>query len=97
MRPFGWHKTAALQGVTCSQFFETPVAIVKIFELGDGRSDFFEVAKDSALDGPLLQRLDKALRHAVGLGCGRKGEAGFDTPPLAPYRSVWKWSLALPW
>jgi hypothetical protein len=64
------------------------VVIVTIPELGDGLPHRFEVAKEAAMDGLLLERPIEALGHAVGLRLGNKGEALVDSPELDLFQEV---------
>ena len=49
-----------------AQFFETPLAIAAIFELGNGGTDFLDVAEDAAMDdGSFTARLKRSATPLV--------------------------------
>jgi hypothetical protein len=51
---------------------DAPVVVVVVHEFCDGPVDLLGVLEDAAVDGLLLERLDKALGDAVALGWATK-------------------------
>lgn len=64
------------------EFFEAPVGVVGVDEVGDGRAEFLDVAVGSAVEELFFQGAVEALRHPIGLGLLDEGEAGGDPPVL---------------
>ena len=75
---------------------QQPVLIVAIEVGPDGGADLLDVLKDASEDDLLLQRTDKSLGDAVGLGLANEGEAG-----AMPKNFSWFWKCSdtkgLPW
>jgi hypothetical protein len=58
-----------------TEFFEAPMVIVGVNEVGDSGAEFFDVPVSSAVDDLLFEGAVEALRHPMGLGLLDEGEA----------------------
>jgi hypothetical protein len=73
---------SSLGGREEAEFFEAPVGVVGVDDVGDGGSERFDGTEGSAVGDLLVEGAVEALGDAVGLRLFDEGEAGSDPPLL---------------